>query len=100
MFHVKRVQKESELKKLYALRDVTGTVECIAHTASICKIRLGNSAGQVFGEDFFTGSEYRALSAAAEANNRLMGHGGVIRRGNREKAVAAQRIHYLRRMIK
>ena len=55
---------------------------------AVTRYQHGAEYTVVFGEDFFTGREYCTISAAAAANERLMGQGGTVRRGNREKPVA------------
>ncbi|TAJ54742.1 MAG: DNA topoisomerase (ATP-hydrolyzing) subunit B [Nevskiaceae bacterium] len=47
----------------------------------------GAEHSTLFGEDFFTGGEYRQIVAFNEALRDLIKPGAVVRRGNRQKAV-------------
>ncbi|MDP3859212.1 MAG: toprim domain-containing protein, partial [Stagnimonas sp.] len=54
---------------------------------TVLRQQHGAESSTVFGEDFFSGGEYRLMSAFNEATRELVQAGSTVRRGNREKAV-------------
>ena len=54
---------------------------------TVIRNQHGAEHSTLFGEDFFTGGEYRQIVAFNEALRDLIKPGAVVRRGNRQKAV-------------